>query len=184
MSNLVVIKDQYRNSDAFEKIFKYLLRYNYHNSNKKCKFSYGKGILLYSIEDMSNSFKMVKAVYGKDGGNLLHHFIVTVYDERGIEYEDAILYAKLIANELSNYLFEMGFQNAAFIHNDTKIIHIHFIFNSVNYRDGNKLMNNRSFYSSLLRFLKDNYFYTKWENEVIFKKSKEVLDMEEELWMI
>lgn len=59
-------------------------------------------------------------------------------------------------------IYDRGFQNAFFIHNESICIHIHFVINSVSYKDGKKLTDIYNFQSSIRRMLKGYIPELKW----------------------
>lgn len=187
MSNLIVITEQYQNQDVFENMLNYQLgnngSQNNVNTKNKCYLSGGSGVLLGDSVAIINSFRLIKSIYDKRCGNMLHHFILTVYNGERLSKNDAKIWSRLIVQDVSTYLIDIGFQNIFFIHQDTEIIHIHFIINSINYHNGYRLTNHRDFYVGILKKLIENFPDLNWGKKIIFKKSYEIHMLEDELWM-
>lgn len=64
-----------------------------------------------------------------------------------------------IALDVSGILYDIGFQNFYTVHCDIKGTHIHFCLNSINHQTGNRMKNSNSFYSSISRYVNNEYPY-------------------------
>lgn len=64
--------------------------------------------------------------------------------------------------EICEYIYNLGFQNVYFLHDDSKYIHLHILVNSVSYMNRIKLTNLYSFRNNIEQYLKSNYPFLHW----------------------
>lgn len=166
MSIVKLILKSYRDKDAVNDVMHYCLK-----SNGDCSEWGGHGVCTISLQTAIDGFKQIKKFYKKEDGKQLHHFVVsisrTMYTENKSEYlskkRTENISTRLIAYELSEQVFNEGYQNCWFIHTDTSYCHIHLLINSVNYKTGKKLNNLFNFKKIIETYLKCNYSYLQWE---------------------
>ena len=97
-----------------------------------------------------------------------------------MEISRRVQYANFIAYEIGQMIEYFGFQVIATVHVNqienvfnkgiieyTPTVHIHFIINSVSYKNGHKLHDIYNFLMSILRYLKKSYPQLAWENILI-----------------
>lgn len=170
MSNITVINEPYENEDALENLLAYILRVdkntlNYHTSEVE---HYGLGVNCLNPMSMIESFRMIKRFAYKMDGKQLHHFVLTIYmknnhyslRQRDLEYS----WLRLLSAEVSQLLYEKkGYQNIFALHNDTNVVHVHFMINSINYKTGKREKNLQGLYRSILYLLQNKYNRFKWE---------------------
>ena len=130
----------------------------------------GLGVCTYNVNTVIDSMKVIKKIYNKEDGKMLYHFMVSICRD----YDDEYFYEKnhkgsfekgncdMIATSLCEMIYNMGFQNAFFIHGDSTCYHIHFVINSVSYVNGNRLTNLYGFTNSIEYYLKCNYRELNW----------------------
>lgn len=166
MSIVKMILKPYKDKEAINNVMNYCLK-----SNGDCSEWGGHGICTISLQTAIDGFKQIKKFYKKEDGKQLHHFVISISrrmcirnrEEYKTKKNTEYISTKLIANELSELVFNYGYQNCWFIHVDTDYYHIHLIINSVNYFIGYKLSDAFHFKSNLESYLKLNYGYLHWE---------------------
>ena len=110
----------------------------------------------------------IKKLAEKEDGKQLYHMVISiwryyakpVYKNKAVT-EDAC--CDLIGNDISQILYNMGYQNAYFKHNNNGNRHLHFIINSVNFISGNKLSGVKSICSQTTQYLQREYPFLQWE---------------------
>lgn len=178
MSLVKVINNPYDTERILKNLFMYCLKED--NSLNElepgCILYGGMGVNLHSIDSIMHSMELHKKAYKKESGRRIHHFVISIYmvnnrytliPEKHTKCPYEICCAHMIAHDICEYLHYKGFQNAFFIHNDTNVVHIHFIFNSIDV-NGNRLRNSRTFYDEILALLKREYFNLQWRDAVIY----------------
>lgn len=157
MSFIKICKGEYYNSDAIERLFEYCMG--------KCEYWGGFGIRTDSIRSAMFDMKQVKKFAGKEGGKQLYHMIVSInyYRVRYDKRETANSWCRLIAIEISKRLYDLGYQNAYFKHNNNGNLHLHFIINSVNFMTGKKLSGSQAIANFITNYAKKEYPFLQWE---------------------
>lgn len=173
MSNIIVKNKKYLNDDSLENVIYYMLRINEKESNNSCIATTsawgGMGVNNLSPSSAIHSFQVVKKIYNKRDGNQLHHMILTIYKRysnlelKQLQMNNNKIWARLISDDVSKLIFDMGFQNIYALHNDTNVLHIHFAINSINWIYGNRMQSTRYFYNKILSFLRLEYYMLNWE---------------------
>ena len=83
-------------------------------------------------DDPARDFYSVKKAYHKSDGKQGEHFVLSLEANNKASYEECLT----VGYEIADY-FE-DFQVAFAVHKDTNNRHIHFVINSVSYKDGHK----------------------------------------------
>lgn len=176
MSNVILRDLKYENVDALENIFSYGLGIEKEDLNKRIpNVSWTAfGALSNTPQSAIDSFNMVKRLYEKTDGNLLHHVIVNIKPKRKLH--DYFGVAQHIGYKLGTKLFKEGFQNALFIHEKNGYSHIHFIINSINYLNGKRIMSTGWLGMTINNFLYTNFMQLDWEYSVIYNSERHYHD--------
>lgn len=103
-------------------------------------------------ENTADAMEGVARVYRKDSGVHLRHSVLSFAPEEGVSVADA----KAIAKEAIKY-YRSDYQIIAAVHEDTDHPHIHFVMNTVSYRDGAKYHGEK----------KDYYAFQQYMNEIV-----------------
>lgn len=111
--------------------------------NHIVSFSHG------DISQAADQMTQTARSFGKDQGVRIYHFIITFApgDINGMEY---IIYA---ANEITR-LIGQRHEIAYAVHENTRIPHIHFVFNPVSYVDGYKYHGGKQEFRELMDMLR------------------------------
>lgn len=107
------------------------IRYIY--NPEKCIYKNSINLISADPYIIMNQFLYVKSFYGKQGGKQLEHFVLsldTECEERDVEIRVLIILASFLLSEFQDY------QMTCAIHNSSKNLHVHFIMNSVNMKNG------------------------------------------------
>lgn len=127
MSIFKCVNDSNNDHDSFEYIVNYATKKPYTNwdtnvGTKGCR----KDAI---IRDMV----AVKEAYHKNNGKLYEHVVFSITpDYKSVPDADYMEIGRLIADHYD------GYQCVYALHKDTRIRHLHFIFNTVSYKDGKK----------------------------------------------
>jgi len=103
-------------------------------------------------EIAADAMEGVARAYRKDSGVHLRHSVLSFAPDEGVSVEDA----KDIARETIKY-YKNDYQIVAAVHADTDYPHIHFVMNTVSYRDGAKYHGEK----------KDYYAFQQYMNEIV-----------------
>lgn len=173
MSNMVVKNKQYLNCIDLKNVVYYILRVNDDNELKAFYLPKllwgGSGINSLSPITAIHTFQRVKRIYKKEDGNQLHHMIITIFKKYNnpdlirMQINDNKIWGRLIGDDISKLIFNIGYQNIFALHEDTNVLHIHFVINSINWMDGSRIKSTKYFYNSILDFLKSEYYLLNWE---------------------
>lgn len=127
MSILKWVNDANNDQDSYEYIVKYVTSKPYTDWDKNVRT---KGCRKDAIiRDMS----AVKKAYHKSNGKLYEHVVLSITpDHSSRKDSDYMEIGRRIADHY------IGYQCAYALHKDTRIRHLHFVFNSVSYKDGKK----------------------------------------------
>lgn len=171
MSNVIYKNKRYINYDALENIVAYALRTHKNElNNPKQRVPWGgNGVITQSPQTAINSFKAVKNINSKADGNLLHHVIITFKTSRK-DVPILIRDAYYLGGKVGFEVFKNGFQNIYFIHRESNSIHIHMVINSINYCDGNRLINNKWMCDKIINKLYELCPHLEWDKNIIYKK--------------
>ena len=159
MSIIKVQNGDYYDNEAVKSVIDYC--------HKKCDWWGGLGVRLDSIELAITDMMRVKDLAFKTSGKQLYHLEIhiakrtlgCVVEKYNTDRFNEDLNCRLVAMELSNILFEKGFQNCFFKHNKPDDAHLHFVLNSVNYKTKAKLTNVVGFSNELYHYLRREYRY-------------------------
>lgn len=171
MSNVIIMDKNYLNEDALENVISYALRVDNDELNNTSFSVYwdGSGVLVSSPNSSIESFKVVKRLYNRNGGNLLHHIIITI-DEKSLSSNEAFSIARNICNNIGFEILSNGFQNITFIHHTVHSTHIHLIINSINYHNGNRISSTGWLGNTIMLYLRKEFYDLTWEYNPIYKK--------------
>lgn len=139
---------KYRDVNAREDVARYILDFS-----KMCNHYFG-GVGV--TEDIVGSMNEVAMRFGKTNGVQLRHFVLSFPPEELDDPEEV----NEIACEIARFLGQ-EYQTIFAVHENTENLHIHFMHNSVSYRDGYKYKGNKEQYYNLVNFatklLRHNY---------------------------
>lgn len=93
----------------------------------------GLSVITTSPEDVIMQFKTVKELFHKEEGRQVRHFVVAFSPYQQIQDEKLCVMAMMIAG-----YYAESYQIVFAIHEDRIYQHIHFIMNTVSFRDGKK----------------------------------------------
>lgn len=96
----------------------------------------------------AESMIAVSEKFGKNSKIRLHHFIVT--------FEPSMKYALDLVDKIARsiaYPISKTYQIVYAVHEDTKSLHIHFVFNAVSFIDGKKYHGGKNEYRELIRLV-------------------------------
>lgn len=105
-----------------------------------------KGAYRVDPNNIAGSMIAVSEKFGKNSRIRLHHFIVSF----GGHNAPKRIWMATIAQRICEPIAER-YQIAYALHEDTKYLHIHFVFNAVSYVDGYKYRNGEMEYKELIR---------------------------------
>ena len=123
------VEGKYLNSDCVENAIKYIC------NPYKTPSGYigGLSVIPTSPEDIIMQFKAVKEIFHKEDGKQIRHFIVSFSPYQQLVQEKLFEMAMMIAG-----YYAEKYQIVFAIHEDRIYQHIHFIMNTVSFRDGKK----------------------------------------------
>lgn len=172
MSNVIVRDLNYCNGDALENMVAYGLGIEKDELDLHipCVKWNGFGVLLSSPKYAIESLKVIKRIFEKDGGNLLHHVIITIKCKQSIPHIHQT--AREIGNSLGLEMCNAGFQNLYFIHMKDGYAHIHFVINSINFITGNRINSTGWLGNQMLKFLKLYFGEYQWNNQVFYNHER------------
>ena len=98
-----------------------------------------------NLQDIANSMNSVAIQYKKDHGVRLRHFVLSFFRNE-VTTPDL---ANTVATQICAYIGRF-YQIAYAVHEDTQVLHIHFVFNSVSYINGYKYHGDKEEYYDLL----------------------------------
>lgn len=147
MSNIVVMNKAYSDEKALERVINYCAGFTV--NHKKCIGYMGYGVFWNIPRYIIKDFNHVKQVWGKTEGRQLCHIVETIdvphnknnLDNHGMSRNEQIKYAAKTAFELGELIWDAGYQNCFFVHNDTDRVHVHYVINTVNMFTGRKIHN-------------------------------------------
>lgn len=158
MSNIILMNKSYNDELALPTVMNYCI--GNHSTKKKCFSWGGTGVDTSNIDTAINDMYKVKNYFSKTNGKQLYHIVITIYsdtdsvDENYLKrkYKKESNICDAIVKPISKLIYDMGFQNCFFRHGDSSIVHAHFVINSVNWMDGRKLTNFKSFVFAIKQF--------------------------------
>jgi len=174
MSLIKVVPGKYDNCDALKKTFDYCTKKIY--DGEGCKYWDGAGICSYSTDSAVFDMIQVKYYHGKMDKKQLHHFVIHLkrkeiddyceYGSYGMKYDkrNDQGFDTVIGLETCEIIYNLGYQNAFFLHEDSSCYHIHFILNSVNFITGAKLDSINHVVNKVFYYLKGQYRFLNFEN--------------------
>jgi len=138
---------------------------------RKCDWWSGSGVRTDSLEEAVADMERAKALSFKTDGKQLYH--MEIYISRATlgcigekynknRYDDEVC-SYLIASEISEILFDKGFQNTVYMHSKTDDVHLHLAINSVNYKTKAKLTNVVGLSNELYHYLKREYRFLRFD---------------------
>ena len=99
-------------------------------------------------ENATVAMEAVAFAYHKDKGVHLRHSVLSFEPDEGVSAEDA----KAIAKESIKF-YDDDFQILAAVHEDRDHVHIHYVMNTVSYRDGSKYHGEKRDYYNFLKHM-------------------------------
>lgn len=126
MATFKVINGQgkYQDETATEDLIAYIL------DPRKTRYSAGFAV---SLESPAESMELVSELYGKQAGVRLRHYVISFAPGDHMTPEHAYEIAKQIASFIAR-----NYQIVFAVHEDTAILHMHFVFNSISYQNGHR----------------------------------------------
>lgn len=172
MSNIIIRNLRYENEDALENMFAYGAGIEIDELSSGLVSNYWQpyGVLYNDLQSAINSFKVVKRIYEKIDGNLLHHVIVNI-KPRGKLHEPHATAIK-VGNEIGCSLYNEGFQNVFFIHHRNGYVHLHIVINSINYKTGNRIVSTQWLANIIRNTTFQKFKYLDWETNVIYNSER------------
>lgn len=141
---------KYTNPDAPEKLIKYVTRTNEKTDDDLITWG-GLGITEYKdIDSIINQFYIVQKMHTRRGnfGRYVSHEVFSFEPETEILIHEKNLDIDKIARKMANDFYTNDNCQVIYgVHKpeyEGKHMHIHFVINSVNYRNGNKRRENKS----------------------------------------
>lgn len=126
MELVKMIKGDYKNYDAVEKVIRYTT-----NPEKTEGYIGACGMDPFDPEHMIVQMHKVKRAFEKEKGyRQVKHFVVS-FPDSGITKEQALRMAEEIAT-----FYKSRYQICYAVHSNTENLHIHFVMNTVSYIDG------------------------------------------------
>lgn len=108
----------------------------------------GLSILVTSPEDMIMQFKAIKELFHKEDGKQVRHFVLSFSPYQLMEYENLFIMARLIAG-----YYAENYQIVYSVHEDSVCPHIHFVMNTVSFRNGLKFDEGYSDYYAFMNHI-------------------------------
>lgn len=141
MANYIVLnaRGKYKDDKAIQDVIHYAVS----KALESCVFG-GAVLPEIAIESM----KGVARAYHKERGVRLRHFVLSFDSHERI----TLRHARIIMQQVIAY-YQDNYQILAAIHDDQENLHIHFIMNSVSYRDGSKYKDKGKDHSAFLNYL-------------------------------
>lgn len=99
-------------------------------------------------QNAAESMHTVAQQFGKEYGIRLRHFILSFYPQETPQ----VHIIQKIAEQICSYIGKR-YQIVYALHEDTAMLHLHFVFNSVSYVDGYKYHGSKEDYYTLLNFI-------------------------------
>lgn len=120
MPLLKIVDESYFNEDAMVNVIDYV-----------CRSGYAGGLGV-DPECAALQMSMVKQLWHKTEGRQVRHFILSFSAVESIDPDTLMQYGYAVAG----YYYQKGFQVVFAGHLDTDYLHLHFVVNTVNFRDG------------------------------------------------
>ena len=115
---------------------------------KDCRYRGGHGAYYMNAKKAAEQFRIVQRYYKKQTGKRVHHMIISF--EEGIDD----LYAMDSLAKIIVYDILREYQSVYAIHEDTDNLHIHIVWNAVNFLNGRKWHISKSEFSKLKKDIK------------------------------
>lgn len=124
--------NKYKNMSSIEGIIKYIMMDK--QTGNRVRFCGGTGVNFIFFNEAHKQMKLIKKYYKKLSGRQVWHYILSF----PIKPSDKTVFnAYKISLELTNTCFK-DYQSLFAVHEDTDNLHVHFLLNSVSFRDGRK----------------------------------------------
>ncbi len=141
MPNIVLVQNEYKDTDALQKVIDYALR--------------GSIIGGYGIDPnyAFNQMYCIKSVFHKTDGVQLKHFIISFCNREllSLDFNDLLSVGFRTGTFFKEYQLVYG------IHLDTQHVHMHCVMNTVSFRDGHKFCDGLKAFYGLCCFLNKEY---------------------------
>jgi hypothetical protein len=131
----------YRNDDCVDNVINYVCD----PLKTPSGFIGGLSVLTTNTEDIIMQFNMIKEIYHKEDGKQVRHFVLSFSPYYRIEDNNLFNMARLIAAYYAD-----NYQIIYAIHEDKSHQHIHFVMNTVSFRDGKKYSLGRGDYYNFM----------------------------------
>lgn len=162
MSFIKKVNGHYNSIDDIDRLIEYCIGSKY--IQNYALFGTNVLNLTHAVESMS----IIRNKFHKETGQLVQHFIFSIKPNRYLDVSHLIWYAEEVMYKVGYKLADIGFQSIGFIHAkrnkmyEAEIgpfnVHIHFIVNTINGRDGHRMQDVKNLLNSLLLDLKRDYF--------------------------
>ena len=141
-----MVNKKYKDSYAIENLIKYTVTDK--KRKKDCRYRGGHGAYYMNAKKAAEQFRIVQRYYKKQTGKRVHHMIISF--EEGIDD----LYAMDSLAKIIVYDILREYQSVYAIHEDTDNLHIHIVWNAVNFVTGKKWHISKSEFSKLKKDIK------------------------------
>ena len=141
-----IVNKKYKDSYAIENLIKYTVTDK--ASKRACRYRGGHGAYYMNAKKAAKQFQIIQEYYKKQTGKRVHHMIISF--DNGIDDLYAIdSLAKIIVYDILR-----EYQSVYAIHEDTDNLHIHIVWNAVNFVTGKKWHISRPEFSELKKYIK------------------------------
>lgn len=131
------VEGKYINYDSIENTINYIC-----NPDKTISgLIGGLSVIPTSVDDIITQFKAIKQIYHNGDGKQVLHFVLSLEPNRELPGQKLLKMAMMIAA-----YYAEKYQIVYAIHEDKIYQHIHFVMNTVSFKDGKKLDFNHSEY--------------------------------------
>ncbi len=136
-------KSNYTNPDAVENLIRYVTRTRENEDRGNDLIAYGAvgTDYFHSADIMIQQFNYVQNIYGINsrGGKRMYHEVLNLKDCEAERLDNAPEWLWKVGMECCQIYYQMGHQAVFAIHwEQEKRCHIHFVVNSINFRNGLK----------------------------------------------
>lgn len=165
MPYLKLMNESYSNPDAVERVIQYIIRDSLYVDSATCSTEPTECI---------HQMKYIKVLWGKNVGRQVRHFILSFR-----HLNECIQMTELIqlGRQIASY-YEFSYQTIWAIHRSPRgNDHIHFVFNTVSYRDGRMYREGRADLGRLAQYIKGLLPDTVGELRYNYGHSDESMDL-------
>lgn len=141
-----MVNKKYKDSYAIENLIKYTVTDK--KRKKDCRYRGGHGVYYMNAKKAAEQFRIVQRYYKKQTGKRVHHMIISFEESTDDLYAMDSL-AKIIVYDILR-----EYQSVYAIHEDTDNLHIHIVWNAVNFLNGRKWHISKSEFSKLKKDIK------------------------------